>query len=77
VLVSPMMGEVVNLKAFVIIILGGMGSVPGAIVGGYLLAIAEVMGGTYVSFAFADVIGFTMLVLVLAVRPTGLFAKAM
>ncbi len=76
VLVSPMMGEVVNLKAFVIIILGGMGSIPGAIAGGYLLALAEVMGGTYVSFAFADLIGFALLVTVLAVRPTGLFAKA-
>ncbi|MGH7504998.1 MAG: branched-chain amino acid ABC transporter permease, partial [Longimicrobiales bacterium] len=75
VLVSPVMGEVVNLKAFAIVILGGMGSVPGAIAGGYLLALAEVLGGTYVSFAFADLIGFAILVLVLAVRPTGLFAK--
>jgi branched-chain amino acid transport system permease protein len=75
VLVSPSMGEVVNLKAFVIIILGGMGSIPGAIVGGYLLALAEVLGGTYLSFAFADLIGFAMLVTVLAVRPTGLFAR--
>jgi branched-chain amino acid transport system permease protein len=75
VLVSPTMGEVVNLKAFAIIILGGMGSVPGAIAGGYLLALAEVFGGTYVSFAFADVIGFAILVLVLAIRPTGLVPK--
>ena len=69
------MGEVVNLKAFAIIILGGMGSVPGAIVGGYVLALAEVLGGTYIAFAFADVIGFAILVLVLAIRPTGLFAR--
>jgi branched-chain amino acid transport system permease protein len=75
VLVSPMMGEVVNLKAFAIIILGGMGSIPGAIAGGYLLAAAEVLGGTYVAFAFADVIGFAILVLVLAIKPTGLFTK--
>jgi branched-chain amino acid transport system permease protein len=75
VLVSPVMGEVVNLKAFAIIILGGMGSIPGAIVGGYVLALAEVLGGTYVAFAFSDVIGFAILVLVLAIKPTGLFAK--
>jgi branched-chain amino acid transport system permease protein len=74
-LVSPAMGHVVNLKAFAIIILGGMGSVPGAIVGGYVLALAEVLGGTYVAFAFADLIGFAMLVLVLAIKPTGLFTR--
>ena len=74
-LVSPVMGHVVNLKAFAIIILGGMGSVPGAIAGGYLLALAEVLGGTYISFAFADLIGFAILVLVLAIKPTGMFAR--
>ncbi|HUE97170.1 MAG TPA: branched-chain amino acid ABC transporter permease [Longimicrobiaceae bacterium] len=72
-LVFPAMGDVVNLKAFAIIILGGMGSVTGAIAGGFLLALAEVMGATYISSAFADLIGFAMLVLVLALRPTGLF----
>ncbi len=75
VLVFPTMGAVIVLKAFVIVILGGMGSVPGAIVGGYLLALAETMAGTYVAFAFSELIAFAMLVLVLVVRPTGLFAK--
>lgn len=75
VLVFPTMGTVVTLKAFVIVILGGMGSVPGAILGGYLLALAETMAGTYVAFAFSELIAFALLVLVLAVRPTGLFAK--
>ncbi len=74
-LIHPMMGEVVNLRAFVIIILGGMGSVPGAIIGAFMLALAETFGATYVSAAFADLIGFGMLVLVLAIRPTGLFAR--
>jgi branched-chain amino acid transport system permease protein len=74
-LIHPMMGEVVNLRAFVIIILGGMGSVPGAIIGSYMLALAETLGATYLSAAFADLIGFAMLVLVLALRPTGLFAR--
>lgn len=73
--VAPSMGEVMNLKVFAIIILGGMGSVPGAIVGAFLLAFAEVFGGYYISLNFADVIGFAMLVLVLAVRPQGLFRR--
>ncbi len=75
VLVFPTMGAVIVLKAFVIVILGGMGSVPGAIIGGYLLALAETMAGTYVAFAFSELIAFALLVLVLVVRPTGLFAK--
>lgn len=75
VLVFPAMGEIVILKAFVIVIIGGMGSVPGAIVGGYILALAEVMAGTYVAFAFSELIAFALLVLVLVVRPTGLFRQ--
>ncbi|MFC4427925.1 branched-chain amino acid ABC transporter permease [Deinococcus navajonensis] len=73
--VTPSMGEVMNLKVFAIIILGGMGSVPGAIVGAFLLAFAEVFGGFYINLDFADVIGFAMLVLVLALRPQGLFRR--
>ena len=73
--VTPSMGEVMNLKVFAIIILGGMGSVPGAIVGAFLLAFAEVFGG-YINLDFAEVIGFAMLVIVLAIRPQGLFRRA-
>ncbi|GAA5513533.1 high-affinity branched-chain amino acid transport system permease protein LivH [Deinococcus carri] len=73
--VGPSMGEVMNLKVFAIIILGGMGSVPGAIVGAFLLAFAEIFGGFYINFDFADVIGFAVLVLVLAIRPEGLFRR--
>ncbi|MBL1615486.1 branched-chain amino acid ABC transporter permease, partial [Klebsiella pneumoniae] len=51
--VAPSMGEVMNLKVFAIIILGGMGSVPGAIVGAFLLAFAEVFGGFYINLDFA------------------------
>jgi len=75
VLVFPTMGAVIILKAFVIVILGGMGSVPGAILGGYLLALAETMAGTYVAFAFSELIAFALLVVVLVFRPTGLFQK--
>ncbi|WP_278913277.1 branched-chain amino acid ABC transporter permease [Deinococcus wulumuqiensis] len=73
--VTPAMGEIMNLKVFAIIILGGMGSVPGAIVGAFLLAFAEVFGG-YINLDFAEVIGFAMLVIVLAIRPQGLFRRA-
>ncbi|MCA3749645.1 MAG: branched-chain amino acid ABC transporter permease [Rubrobacter sp.] len=74
-LVYPTMGDILNLKAFAIVVLGGMGSVPGAIVGGFALALAETFGATYVSSDFGDLIGFLFLVVVLAVRPAGLFAR--
>jgi len=74
-LVSPTMGEVINMKVFAIIILGGMGSVPGAIVGGFLLALVETFTIAYINPDLADIIGFAALVIVLAIRPTGLFSK--
>lgn len=74
-LVSPSMGEVMNLKVFAIIVLGGMGSVPGAIVGAFLLAFAETFGGVLVGTDFADVVGFALLVIVLAIKPQGLFRR--
>ncbi|MCT1920616.1 branched-chain amino acid ABC transporter permease [Brevibacterium luteolum] len=75
-LLSPTMGAALDLKVFAIIILGGLGSLPGAIVGGFALALAEVMAGTYISSAAGEAIAFVVLVVVLAVKPTGLFAKA-
>jgi branched-chain amino acid transport system permease protein len=74
-LVFPGMGHLVILKAFVIIILGGMGSIPGAIIGGYILGFTESLGATYISNDYKDIIAFILLVLILTVRPTGLFAK--
>lgn len=74
-LVYPGMGHLVILKAFVIIILGGMGSVPGAIVGGYILGFSESLGATYISNDYKDIIAFVLLVIILSVKPTGLFAK--
>jgi branched-chain amino acid transport system permease protein len=63
------------LKAFVIIVLGGMGSIPGAILGGYLLGLAESIGGTYLATDYKDVIAFLFLVIILSIRPNGLFSK--
>lgn len=74
-LVFPGMGHLVILKAFVIIILGGMGSIPGAIVGGYILGFSESLGATYISNDYKDIIAFVLLVIILTVKPTGLFAK--
>lgn len=74
-LVFPGMGHLVILKAFVIIILGGMGSVPGAIVGGYILGFSESLGATYLSNDYKDLIAFILLVIILTLKPTGLFAK--
>ncbi|SDQ91013.1 branched-chain amino acid ABC transporter permease [Virgibacillus salinus] len=74
-LVFPSMGDLVIMKAFVIIIIGGMGSIPGAIIAGYLLGIVESFGATYISGDYKDVIAFALLVIILTVKPTGLFAR--
>jgi branched-chain amino acid transport system permease protein len=74
-LVYPAMGHLVIMKAFVIIILGGMGSVPGAIAGGMIIGFAEAFGGFYISSAYKDIIAFGLLVLILSLRPQGLFTK--
>lgn len=74
-LVFPGMGHLVILKAFVIIIIGGMGSVPGAILGGYILGFTESLGATYLANDYKDIIAFLLLVLILTIKPNGIFAK--
>ncbi|ERS84630.1 ABC transporter permease [Marinobacter sp. EVN1] len=74
-LVYPAMGHLVIMKAFVIIIIGGMGSIPGAIVGGMIIGFAEALGGFYISTDYKDIIAFGLLVVILSIRPQGLFAK--
>lgn len=74
-LVYPAMGDLVITKAFVIIILGGMGSVPGAIVGGLIIGCAEAFGAFYVSTDYKDIIAFVLLVVILSLRPEGLFRQ--
>jgi branched-chain amino acid transport system permease protein len=74
-LVYPAMGHLVITKAFVIIILGGMGSIPGAIVGGLIIGFAESFGAYYISTDYKDIIAFVLLVVILSMRPEGLFAK--
>lgn len=74
-IISPTMGALLGMKAFVIVILGGLGSIPGAILGGYILGLVEALGGGYLSAAYKDVYAFGALILILSIRPTGLFGK--
>ena len=69
----PTVGEILVVKCFVIVVLGGLGSVPGAIAGGILLGLVESFGAVYVSMAWKDGIGFLLFLLVLLYRPSGLF----
>ncbi|MDW7674203.1 MAG: branched-chain amino acid ABC transporter permease [Bacillota bacterium] len=73
--VFPMMGFMPGLKAFSAAVLGGIGSIPGAMLGGMLLGVAESMGAAYISSGFRDGIAFIVLILVLLLRPAGLLGK--
>jgi len=68
----PTVGEILVVKCFVIVVLGGLGSVAGSIAGGVLLGLVESLGAVYVSVAYKDTIGFVMFLLVLLFRPSGL-----
>lgn len=74
-LLFPAMGHLVIMKAFIIVIIGGMGSIPGAIFGGFLLGITESLGATYISNDYKDLIAFFLLVVIMTWKPKGLFAK--
>ncbi len=70
------MGIIPGLKAFVAAVLGGIGSIPGAFVGALIMGQAEVLSAAYISTPMRDAIAFTILILVLLVRPTGIFGEA-
>ncbi len=72
--VTPTMGDMAALKSFAIVILGGLGNIVGATLGGFLLALVEEMGAGYISSGYRDAMGFVLIILVLIYRPTGLFA---
>ncbi len=74
--VVPTMGDMAALKAFAIVILGGLGNITGATIGGFILAFSEEFGAGYISSGYRDAVGFVIIILVLLFRPTGLFARS-
>jgi branched-chain amino acid transport system permease protein len=81
VLVAPIlfvtvgMGQLIALKAFAANIIGGFGSIPGAILGGLTIGIVETLGAAYISVPYKDAFAFVMVIVVLLVRPQGLFGE--
>lgn len=76
--ISPSMGGLATGKSFVVVILGGLGSFPGAVVGGLLLGMVESFGAGYLSAGYKDTFGLVVLIAVLLMRPQGIFgAKQM
>ena len=71
----PTMGFMAGLKAFVATVLGGLTSVPGAVAGGLILGIVENLGAAYVASGYRDLIAFAILILVLMLKPSGLFGR--
>ena len=73
--IDPLMGINYGLKAFVAAVLGGIGSIPGAVLGGLLIGTSEVMVVGYLSSTYRDAIAFGILILVLLIRPQGLLGR--
>jgi branched-chain amino acid transport system permease protein len=74
-LVYPENGAISTFKGFEIIVIGGLGSIPGSLVGGVLLGVIEALGSVFLSAAYKDLYGFLLLIVLLVVRPTGLFGE--
>lgn len=69
------MGWVYGLKAFTAAILGGIGNIPGAMLGGFLLGVTEAMAASYIAMAWKDAVAFLVLILILIIRPTGILGE--
>ena len=69
------MGQLYGLKAFTAAIIGGIGNIPGAMLGGLLLGLVETFGAAYISLAWKDAIAFFVLILILVIRPTGILPE--
>jgi len=74
-LVTPTMGDIASLKAFAIVILGGLGNITGATLGGFILAFVEELGAGYISSGYRDAMGFLIIIVILLFKPTGLFTR--
>lgn len=73
--IDPYMGIIPGLKAFVAAVIGGIGSIPGAMVGGLVMGVAEQMVIGYISSNLRDAVAFFLLIIILLIKPTGLFAE--
>jgi branched-chain amino acid transport system permease protein len=73
--VFPYIADAILLNAFVVVVLGGLGNVVGAAVSGLLLGLLESFGAIYVSAAYQTLLGFAVLLLMIVLRPAGLFAS--
>ena len=71
----PTTGAMPGIKAFTAAVFGGIGSIPGAMIGGILIGIIEILGKAYISTQLSDAIVFAVLIVVLLVKPTGLLGK--
>lgn len=72
---SSQIGAMPGIKAFVAAVLGGIGSIPGAVIGGVLIGVIEILSRSYISSQMADAIVFAVLIIVLLVKPTGILGK--
>lgn len=73
--VYPTMGYMAGINAFTAAVLGGIGSIPGAMLGGVLLGLVETLAGAYISTQYKSVISFAILIIVLLIRPSGILGK--
>ncbi|MFN3699803.1 MAG: branched-chain amino acid ABC transporter permease [Dictyoglomus sp.] len=75
--IEPYMGVMPGLKAFVAAVLGGIGIIPGAMLGGFILGVAEVLVSAFISSTVRDAVAFVILIVILLVRPSGILGKHM
>lgn len=73
--INPLMGYMPGVKAFIAAVFGGIGSIPGAMIGGFFIGMVEVMVAGYASSLFKDAVVFAILILILIVKPTGLLGR--
>lgn len=73
--ITPYMGTMPGLKAFVAAVLGGIGSIPGALIGGFLMGMIETLTKAYISTSFSDAIAFSVLIIILLIKPSGILGK--
>ncbi len=74
--IDPLMGLVPGLKAFVAAVLGGIGSIPGALIGGLIMGVAETLVAGYLSSTYRNALAFIILIVILLVKPTGILGKS-